>query len=126
MLYRTCGYHALVPKAFKVLVYYDGTSDPLFRGGFADVWKGEFFGRAVAVKVIRTDSKSGLKKFIEVSWWLSPSLFIISRRCSVEVLQGGCVVEIPPASECLTPDRGVDFGDPIRDGIEVDDKRMYQ
>ena len=63
-MYRTCGYHALVPETLKVLINYDGEGGPLFRGGFADVsvWKGESFGRAVAVKVIRTDSKSGLHK----------------------------------------------------------------
>ena len=80
MLYRTCGYHTLVPEAFKVLVYYDGDSSPLFRGGFADVWKGQSFGRAVAVKVIRTDSKNRLE-FIKVSCWLPP-LYCVPKMLS--------------------------------------------
>ena len=32
---------------------YDPTDDALYRGGYADVWKGEYRGREVAVKVIR-------------------------------------------------------------------------
>jgi len=34
------------------------------------VWKGEYSGRDVAVKVIRTYSNSDLQKIIGVSFWL--------------------------------------------------------
>ena len=51
----------------KVFVRYDRTSVALYRGGFGDVWKGEYRGRDVAVKVIRTYSDSDLEKMIGVS-----------------------------------------------------------
>lgn len=70
LLYRTCGDHALVPTTLKVPISYDRTTDALYRGGFADVWKGEHCGRDVAVKVIRTYSNADLKKIIGVGCWL--------------------------------------------------------
>jgi hypothetical protein len=70
-LYRTCGRNALLPRTLKIPICYDQTSDALYRGGFADVWKGRHGGRDVAVKVIRTYSNSDLQKIIGVSCWLS-------------------------------------------------------
>ena len=66
-LYRTCGSHKLLPKNLKVSVSYDRNEYPLFRGGYADVWKGEHRGQDVAVKVIRTYSRSELQKITGVS-----------------------------------------------------------
>ena len=66
-LYRTCGYHALLPKALKIPICYDRTKIPSYRGGYADVWKGEYCGQEVAVKVIRTYSNSDLQKIVGVS-----------------------------------------------------------
>lgn len=66
-LYRTCGRHALLPKTMEISVCYDRTSDTLYSGGYADVWKGQYHGRDVAVKVIRTYSSSNLEKVIGVS-----------------------------------------------------------
>jgi len=54
----------------KVTVWYDRTNAALYRGGFADVWKGVYRGRDVAVKVIRTYSNSDLQKIVGVSYWL--------------------------------------------------------
>ena len=68
LLYRTCGHHALLPSALRIPVCYDRTEVASYRGGFADVWKGEYCGRDVAVKVIRTYSKSDLQKIIGVSY----------------------------------------------------------
>ena len=66
-LYRICGYHGLLPKALKVPVFYrDGYT--LYKGGFADVWKGECRGREVAVKVIRVYSGSDWPKITKVSY----------------------------------------------------------
>jgi len=56
----------------KVTVWYDPTDAALYRGGFADVWKGMYCGREVAVKVIRTYANSDLQKIIGVSCRLSP------------------------------------------------------
>lgn len=66
LLYRMCGRHALLPEALKVPVYYGKTGVALYRGGFGDVWKGEYCGRDVAVKVLRTYSNSDLQKIIGV------------------------------------------------------------
>lgn len=49
-------------------VCYDHTTYPLYRGGYADVWKGEHCGREVAVKVIRVYSKSNLEKVVGVGY----------------------------------------------------------
>ena len=66
-MYRTCGRHALLPTTLEIPISYDQTSDPLYRGGFADVWKGEHRGRDIAVKVIRTHSNADFQKIIGVS-----------------------------------------------------------
>ena len=66
-LYKTCGLHGLLPQALKVPIYYDRNGYPLYQGGYADVWKGTYYNREVAVKVIRTCSKSNLKRVISVS-----------------------------------------------------------
>jgi hypothetical protein len=68
LLYRTCGRHALLPRTLKIQVRYNQTGTALYRGGFADVWKGEHCDRDVAVKVIRTYSDDELQKIIGVSY----------------------------------------------------------
>jgi hypothetical protein len=69
-LYRTCGRHALLPRALKIPMCYDRTGVALYRGGFADVWKGQHRSQDVAVKVIRTYSNDGLQKVVGVSYYL--------------------------------------------------------
>ena len=71
-VYRTCGRHGLLPNALKVPICYDRTGYPRYSGGNADVWKGEYCGRDVAVKVIRTYSSDNLKKILGVSCRLAP------------------------------------------------------
>ena len=104
-----CGHHAILPRALKIPVCYDRTRDALYRGGFADVWKGEHGGREVAVKVLRTYSNSDFKKIVGVS---SQMRFLLHANplteCHTEVLQGGCDVENPPASEYSAADRSED------------------
>ena len=89
---------------------YDRTGVALYSGGFADVWKGEHRGRAVAVKVIRMYSNSDLQKIIGVSYpsWSLPACPRADDILCVELLQGGCDMEDPPASECPTTDRSDD------------------
>ena len=69
-LYRTCGRQALLPSTLKIPVCYDRTGTALYRGGYADVWKGQHYGRDVAVKVIRTYSNDDLQKVVGVSYYL--------------------------------------------------------
>ena len=54
-----------------VTACYDRTGAASRRGGFADVWKGEYRGREVAVKAIRTYSNSDLQRIIGVSFRLT-------------------------------------------------------
>ena len=54
----------------KIHAEYDRASVALYRGGSADVWKGSYYGRDVAVKVIRTYSNSDLQKIIGVGYVL--------------------------------------------------------
>ncbi|KAF9785170.1 kinase-like domain-containing protein [Thelephora terrestris] len=64
-LYRACGSHALLPKALKVPVCYDRINGyAKYHGGYADVWKGEYGGQEVAVKVMRIYSNSDLKEVV--------------------------------------------------------------
>ena len=68
-------------------ICYDRTGVALYRGGFADVWKGEHCGRDVAVKVIRTYSNSDLQRIIGVSCLLhSLSVCLRTDAARVEVL----------------------------------------
>jgi len=122
-----CGRRALLPNIMKVLVRYDRTSAALYRGGFGDIWKGEYSGQDVAVKVIRTYSNSDLQRIVGVSYWLCSLSASLStdRRC-VEVLQGGCDLEDPPASERPVPDRGDNVREPVRDGGRLDGERKHQ
>jgi len=62
-----CGRHALLPAALKIPVCYDRTSVASYKGGYGDVWKGEYRGRDVAVKVIRMYLNSDLQRIVSVS-----------------------------------------------------------
>ena len=66
LLYKTCGRHALLPQALQIPIRYDRAGVALYRGAYADVWKGEYRGQDIAVKVIRTYSNSDLQKIIGV------------------------------------------------------------
>ena len=100
-----CGRHALLPTAMKILVCYDRMGSALYRGGFAGVWKGEYRGQNVAIKVIRTYTNSDLQKVIGVgTGCVSQTINELTEPC-VEVLQGGCDMEDPSASKCAATDR---------------------
>ena len=91
VLCKICGRQALLPKSLRVSLCYNRSDNPLYRGGYADVWKGEHQGRHVAVKVLRVYSTSDFDKITSVrfsvcskacvDWLIVPIL--------VEVLQGG-------------------------------------
>lgn len=128
LLYKTCGHYALLPRVLNVPVHYDRNTDEVYRGGYADVWKGEYCGQDVAIKVIRTYSKCELKKVINVSCRLCalPTYRVIDITRCTEILQGDCDVEVPPTSECPTVNRGGDVKESVRDGISLDVQREYQ
>ena len=66
LLYRTCGHHALLPGTLRISAHYDQTGNLPRRGGYADVWRGDYRGQDVAIKVIRTYSDRELGKVINV------------------------------------------------------------
>ena len=66
-LCRICRRQALLPRSLKIPICYNRSATPLYRGGFADVWKGEYQGRYVAVKVLRVYSTSDIGKIVRVS-----------------------------------------------------------
>lgn len=69
-LYMMCARHSLLPSSAQIEPHYDPTGVPHSRGGFADVWKGEWCGLEVAVKVLRTHANSNLQRIMRVSLWL--------------------------------------------------------
>ena len=66
ILCKICGRQALLPRSLKLPLCYDRSENPLYRGGYADVWKGEHGGRRVAVKVLRVYSTSDFDKITSV------------------------------------------------------------
>jgi len=109
-------------------VSYDRTAAPLYRGGFGDVWKGEYCDREVAIKVLRTYSNSELQRIIGVSCWLRSLAICQStdRALCVEVLQGGCHLENPSAPECRAAHRSDYVRQSFCDDIRLDDQRRHQ
>ena len=87
-LYRICSHRALLPTSLKVPVSFERTGDALYRGGYADVWRGDHCGRDVAVKVIRIYSDSDLQRVIGVSCWPRSAL---SCLCTNNALYRGSV-----------------------------------
>ncbi|KAF9642184.1 kinase-like protein [Thelephora ganbajun] len=61
-LCRICGRRALLPTSLQIPPCYNRSDIPRYRGGYADVWKGEHQGRLVAAKVLRVYSTSDLDK----------------------------------------------------------------
>ena len=66
VLCKICGRRALLPRSLKLPLCYNRSENPLYRGGYADVWKGEHEGRHVAVKVLRVYSTSDFEKITSV------------------------------------------------------------
>jgi hypothetical protein len=67
-LCRLCGRQALLPKSLRITFGYNRFDIPLYKGGFADVWMGEYQGRKVAVKVLRVCSTSNFDKITGVGY----------------------------------------------------------
>jgi hypothetical protein len=65
-LCKICGRQALLPRSVQIPLCYDRSHTPLYRGGFADVWKGSYEGREVAVKVLVVYLTSDLDKITRV------------------------------------------------------------
>jgi hypothetical protein len=67
LLRRMCARHALVPKPLKIELCDDPPGVLMDGGGFGYVWKCEYQGQAVAVKVLKTPATSDFQEAIRVS-----------------------------------------------------------
>ena len=56
----------LLPRLLRIPPCHDPSDTPLGEGGFANVWRSEYNGRDVAVKVLKTYLKSDLVKIRNV------------------------------------------------------------
>ena len=106
-VYKMCGRNKLLPKSLQIPLCYDRRGFPLYTGGFADVWKGEYRGQDVAVKVIRIPSHASLQKDLQKIIGVCCTIFLhvgALAELRIEVLQGGRNVEITSASKRAAAD----------------------
>ena len=57
----------MLPRSIQIPLCYNRMDAPLYHGGFAEVWKGGYQGREVAVKVLKVYVTSDLVKITKVS-----------------------------------------------------------
>lgn len=67
-LSKICGCHGLLPKSVQIPLCYNRMDFPLYHGGYAEVWKGEYEGCKVAVKVLKVYQTSDLDRIKLVSY----------------------------------------------------------
>ena len=94
-----CGLQALLPRSLTIHLDDDVTGDPLYCGGLADVWKGQYRGRDVAAKVLalRSQRDQGQIRRVSFLWCPYLSCVIDTQPRLAEVLQGGYCLERPPS-----------------------------
>lgn len=73
LLYKTCSGHIILPRSLQIELPGIPTGDASYHGGFGDVWKCEYLGQEVAVKVLRKYANSDLNKLTRVSPGGAPS-----------------------------------------------------
>ena len=125
-LYRICGHHALLPRSLQIQLSSDCLDSPQRYGGFSEVWKGRYEGVEIAAKALRVDGTSHSREITHVN---HQHLYSNARRQThhdVEVLQGSLNVENPLSSKRAPAPGSHDGGQPIYDGVGVDDKWRYQ
>ena len=71
-LCKMCGRHRMIPKAMQMPDCSEGSVE-IECGGFANVWRGTYQGRRVAVKVVRVYITSDLDTIFRVSLLPTPS-----------------------------------------------------
>ena len=57
----------MLPRSVQIPLCYNRMDAPRYHGGFAEVWKGEYQGREVAVKVLKVYVTSDLVKITKVN-----------------------------------------------------------
>ena len=56
----------MIPRSLAIPVCYDPMENPVCRGGFANVWRGQYRDRTVAAKVLRIYLKDDLERMRRV------------------------------------------------------------
>jgi len=127
-LYEMCAGHVLLPGSLQLELPGVSTGVPLCRGGFGDVWKHEYRGQEVTVKVLRRYADSDLQKFTRVSHqWSYRFLFIDVLTVShPEALQGVRGMERTPSSERVVPAGSDNVWDKVRDCVGMDAEWQHQ
>jgi hypothetical protein len=67
ILCRICANEALLPQSVQIPICYDQKSPPLAYGGYSEVWKGQYKGCEVAVKVLKVYEPSEVDAITRVS-----------------------------------------------------------
>lgn len=65
-LCKICGSQGLLPRSVQIPPCHDPMDNPLARGGYAEVYKGNYHGREVAVKVLKVYQTSDFNKITRV------------------------------------------------------------
>lgn len=120
-----CGQRALLPRSVKITPDYNRFDDPQYRGGYADVWKGEYQGRKVAVKVLRMYVSSDLDKITSVCFRLGSSESSAD-QVFAEIQQRSYNVEKPQKSKCAPVVRSNNGRQAPHNDITMDGQREYQ
>ena len=68
-LSKICGRQAFLPRSLDVSFHYNDVEYPMERAGFADVWKGRYRDRDVAVRVHRVNLTGDSIQTMRVSYW---------------------------------------------------------
>ena len=87
--YKVCDLQALLPESLQIPLCYKPFELPCSRGGFADIWKGEYLGQMVAAKALRVSETDDFNTIRRVG---SPLLVLFIKELTAsitELLQGG-------------------------------------